>query len=96
MNIKHTPGPWNVHGRDTRGLPHSLVAAETLIAKVYSKCYGDVEQETANAKLIAAAPDLLEALQAARDLWGDYLPPVNSNAMKAMKLVNAAISKATT
>ena len=63
MSNKHTPGPWNVHGRDTRGLPHSLVAAETLIAKVYSKCYGDVEQETANAKLIAAAPDLLKALE---------------------------------
>jgi hypothetical protein len=37
---------------------------------------------------------MLEALEAARDLWGDYLPPGNSNAMKAMKLVDAAISKA--
>ena len=41
-----------------------------------------------------SAPDMLEALQAARDLWGDYLPPGNSNAMKAMKLVDAAIAKA--
>lgn len=38
---------------------------------------------------------MLAALQAARDLWGDYLPPGNSNAMKAMKLVDAAIAKAT-
>lgn len=37
---------------------------------------------------------MLEALEAARDLWGDYLPPGNSNAMKAMKLVDAAIAKA--
>lgn len=37
---------------------------------------------------------MLEALEAARDLWGDYLPPGNSNAMRAMKLVNAAIAKA--
>lgn len=51
--------------------------------------------QKANAKLIAAAPEMLEALQAARDLWGDYLPPGNSNAMKAMKLVDTAIAKAT-
>jgi hypothetical protein len=37
---------------------------------------------------------MLEALEAARDLWGDYLPPGNSNAMKAMRLVDAAIAKA--
>lgn len=37
---------------------------------------------------------MLEALEAARELWGDYLPPGNSNAMKAMKLVDAAIAKA--
>ena len=37
---------------------------------------------------------MLEALEAARDLWGDYLPPGNSNAMKAMNLVDAAIAKA--
>lgn len=38
--------------------------------------------------------EMLEALEAVRDLWGDYLPPGNSNAMKAMKLVDAAIAKA--
>lgn len=58
--IKHTPGPWTNHGRITQpGLPHSAVAAETLIARVYSKHFGDTEQEIANANLIAAAPDLL-------------------------------------
>jgi hypothetical protein len=43
----------------------------------------------------ALPEELLAALLAARDLWGDYLPPGNSNAMKAMKLVDAAIAKAT-
>ncbi|WP_025129940.1 hypothetical protein [Pseudomonas sp. PH1b] len=42
----------------------------------------------------ALTEEMLAALQAARDLWGDYLPPGNSNAMKAMKLVDAAIAKA--
>lgn len=43
----------------------------------------------------ALTEEMLAALQAARDLWGDYLPPGNSNAMKAMRLVDAAITKAT-
>ncbi|RON52889.1 hypothetical protein BK666_01960 [Pseudomonas frederiksbergensis] len=43
----------------------------------------------------ALSEELLVALQAARELWGDSLPPGNSNAMKAMKLVDAAIAKAT-
>lgn len=43
----------------------------------------------------ALTEELVTALQAARDLWGDYLPPGNSNAMKAMRLVDAAIAKAT-
>jgi hypothetical protein len=60
---KHTPGPWLNYGRvSTTGLLYSAVAAKTLIAKVYSESYGDQEQERANARLIAAAPDLLDAL----------------------------------
>lgn len=42
----------------------------------------------------ALTEEMLAALQAARDLWGDYLPPGNSNAMKAMRLVDAVIAKA--
>ena len=62
--IKHTPGPWTNHGRITGpGLPHSAIAAETLIARVFSKHFGDIEQEVANANLIAAAPDMAMALE---------------------------------
>jgi hypothetical protein len=46
-------------------------------------------------KLTDDSKEQLAALKAARDLWGDYLPPGSSNAMKAMKLVDAAIAKAT-
>lgn len=61
METKHAAGPWRVAGRDIRNLPHSLVAADTLLARVYSKHFGDVAEEEANALLIAAAPELLEA-----------------------------------
>ena len=96
MKPKHTPAPWTnlprlqcipICGQDEVGLSLGFINSSNAERTAEGK---------ANAKLIAAAPDLLEALQAARDLWGDYLPPGNSNAMKAMKLVNAAISKATT
>jgi hypothetical protein len=64
MSTKHTPGPWTNHGRIAQtGLPHSAVAAKTLIARVYSEAFGDEAQEEANARLIAAAPELLEQLR---------------------------------
>lgn len=64
-NNKHTPGPWKAMGRTGHGmLPHTAVAAKTLIARVYSEAFGDIENETANARLVAAAPDLLQALLA--------------------------------
>ena len=90
---KHTPAPWTI-----REVTHSNVPGQRAFAIDFNE---DQEQvvdwvyEEADAKLIAAAPEMLEALQAVRDLWGDYLPRGNSNAMKAMKLVDTAIAKAT-
>ena len=61
----HTPGPWINHGRIPQvGIPHSAVASKTLIARVYSESFGDIEEEAANADLIAAAPDMQAALLA--------------------------------
>ena len=60
MNAKHTPGPWNIgtpppNGEQTVGTDQGLmVAVATTGAGVKTK---------ANAHLIAAAPDLLEALK---------------------------------
>lgn len=54
------------------------------------------EQADANAKLIAAAPDLLEALQAIlpeiNHVW--ELEPKNSNAYRWSQQIKAAIAKA--
>lgn len=92
---KHTPAPWTnlprmqcipICGQDEVGISLGFINSSNTERTAEGK---------ANAKLIAAAPEMLEALQAARDLWGDYLPPGNSNAMKAMKLVDTAIAKAT-
>lgn len=52
--VKHTPGPWHlVNGTQIRSAKHQ-------IAKVWMM---RGSEGVANARLIAAAPDLLEALQ---------------------------------
>lgn len=96
--IKHTPGPWTNHGRQTgSGLPRSAVAAKTLIAEVYSEYFGDSENETANASLIAAAPDLLECARLAKEFeqhaGGTHLPA--SAWFELHEKLDAAIAKAT-
>lgn len=99
---KHTPGPWKKSGKNGEfaidgpkpRLGGRMVICEQVGGYRLGDDYKDFSQIEANANLILAAPEMLEALQAAKDLWGDYLPPGNSNAMKAMKLVNSAINKA--
>ena len=58
-----TPGPWSAMPLITQGLTFAPIVATTLIAKVYSTAYGDHGQATANAQLMAAAPDLYKALK---------------------------------
>ena len=65
MAVKHTPGPWVVDEPDKHG--QAIVSSEhTEIATCWHHCVGAIEKEMhANARLIAAAPDLLEALRIA-------------------------------
>jgi hypothetical protein len=67
--FKHTPGPWKIFypensdcglGIDTANSNASIVVMDTE-AGIYSA--ETREEDLANAKLIAAAPDLLDALQ---------------------------------
>ncbi len=57
---KHTPGPWIV-SRGANVKPFSVEAATSTIADIYrAKGHGTCE---ANARLIAAAPELLAACE---------------------------------
>jgi len=71
--MKHTPGPWTV--KQTRGnnlYEHEILATHKKIAIMATDSYfikgpGETEKAqaiTADARLIAAAPELLEALKA--------------------------------
>jgi hypothetical protein len=74
------------------GLPYTPVAANTLLAKVYSEAFGDHEQSEANARLIAAAPDLLEALRECSNIVSVFV--IGCDADNAVERANAAIAKA--
>lgn len=59
MEVKHTPGPWVVT-RGGQSEPFSIEASTRTVALVKS-CRNEAD---ANARLIAAAPDLLAACEA--------------------------------
>lgn len=64
---KHTPGPWAVGDLDQNG--QRIVRGEHIeICTCWHHSVGSIEKEMeANAQLIAAAPDLLKALQKIAD-----------------------------
>lgn len=61
--ITHTPGPWKLYPDDENG--QAVVGGQhTEIATCWHHCLGSIEKQMrANARLIAAAPDLLNALE---------------------------------
>lgn len=70
--MAHTPGPWIVETvRTSCGLCHKIGSPDVLAAKSYACVYDDhtidnpssPETALANARLIAAAPTMLEALE---------------------------------
>lgn len=101
MSAQHTPGPWftfangacvggpaghlgNPSGADTAGIAHCGMALRT---------HSEVQ---ANAALIAAAPELLEALKLAlRDLNGGSDSLTATEHKQAFHMARAAIAKAT-
>ncbi len=69
---KFTKGPWVVQvdaSSSVTGFP--LILSEHYVVVGHEGLYGDIEQDFANAHLIAAAPDMFEVLEGAPDIW-DY------------------------
>lgn len=75
MSTKHTPGPWRVEETDDSG--QAIVRGEYIeICTCWHHSVGLVEQEMwANARLIAAAPELLEAVKDAHDWLAAFRDP---------------------
>ena len=93
MNTKHTPGPWIAHeGAIFQEKPHGEVSP--LICDTINGRKFTGEERGANARLIAAAPELLDALQS-------LLARVSSDIIanqcwhEEQRAARAAIAKAT-
>ena len=94
MTAKHTPGPWVWQAEE-----------ECLIGPIFvvmrqdeegRKVFADYPDGTtqANARLIAAAPDLLEALKDARDHIHGSAPDWHNRTREMVAEIDAAIAKA--
>lgn len=83
----HTPGPWHTG----QGLAARIIYAANgwavADAKLFHFKHG-IGDEVSNARLIAAAPDLLEAIQL-------LILPKGTTFMAAVEKARAAIKKAT-
>lgn len=98
MTIKHTPGPWHwqgdslthrqfdIYAPGSAPKQHVCTINNLSVEKLWLR---DSEQALANARLIAAAPDMLSALTLLVD--GDGKPDECSRAMAAAR---AALAKA--
>lgn len=86
--IKHTPGPWVVAHKDMTG--NVLVDAGPYYVCTCWHYHGSVVEKemSANARLIAAAPELLDALYDVDATATDAYDPV------MLAKVQAAIAKA--
>jgi hypothetical protein len=96
MSTKHTPGPW-------RYLPGDGLEWRTSVQRGTEGGFvvrgTSREREEADARLIAAAPELLEAL---KEITSDYAdrfdlddPSTNPGIKSSIKQARAAIAKAT-
>jgi hypothetical protein len=88
MSTKHTPGPWTIH---TDGLGITFIAApEGSVAELHG-----APEKVANARLIAAAPELLSVAKTLLLYVETYGGEVTKNIAAALPLYRAAIAKAT-
>lgn len=82
---KHTPGPWIVRADQRR--EHKLYVVDSE-ERIQCEMFNTVSDSKANAQLIAAAPELLSALEAL--INAGY----TEDRYEAMQKANSAIKKA--
>lgn len=90
---KHTPGPWASNKYTTSvSVPLKAIDCERIGFSIVFVNGHREKEAVANARLIAAAPDLLEALKEIADT-----DPVDAalDPQRAVRIARAAIAKAT-
>lgn len=104
---KHTPGPWKVQSLGNDDIVIDVDAGRFGIARLYAPTEFDslrdpkdhalcpAPEMLANARLIAAAPDLLEALRELYHCWDEPAEFVERELDAAMDKAHAALAAAT-
>ena len=96
---QHTPGPWHWEADEVKGDPTGRVRyqvtalGKTVTRVYYSSFEGGLTNAEADAKLIAAAPELLSALRDLEAMAERYRQP-GAPIPDAQKKARAAIVKA--
>lgn len=96
--MKHSPGPWRLSGYLVKGprlnrhgeWPTKTVAVAIQAPGTYS------DESLANGRLIAAAPELVEALELARSRLWTCNPPVEDHVEERINAVLAKVKGETT
>ena len=88
--MKHTPGPWAIwQGWGAKDIAiRPVIGGRTMtltLARVFTESVTEKQEALANARLIAAAPELLEALK-------DSYPYIDNDALR--KRIGSALAKA--
>ena len=97
--VRHSPGPWNIIPKDDGSV---LIGRLPKVFQVgFDSDYEFNEEAKANARLIAASPDLLAAAKSVKDAiektgeFGAFNPPGYSNEdAEVYDYLIAAIAKA--
>lgn len=94
---QHTPGPWAIctdkpEFAKTYDLAQDTDCPSEVLATI--RLYGNDETRWANARLIAAAPELLQALEHALERLEASQPTVGTATWEVIKEARAAIAKA--
>ena len=97
MKDKHTPAPWVINERLSCKFWKKITGGNDIIADVKMHVTrGLEEQGQANAKLIATAPDLLEACKIAVEVIHDLTDyGIEGNDVNYAEFIEKAIKKAT-
>ena len=100
MNTKHTPGPWTVVRASKSTILKELYvrAGPDRVSRVVLPTARGIAECEANAHLISAAPEMLEALTLVRDALDQFALPYKYTLMAERAFgpqIRDAIKKAT-
>lgn len=95
---KHTKGPWHRNVSPATKYPTIFAGRNTHVARVVTDGGLTPEEVEANCDLIAAAPELLEALESMLGIYGDIHDKEcmrkGDDELETITLARAAITKA--